>query len=190
MKFGFPDGKISLAILTLEDAEEFLDLAKRSLADLEPWMQPPLSFEAFRDLHARSQMADFKALTVRESASNALLGMVQLSQIFGGAFQSAYLSYWVGAGHGGRGRMQEALRLTLHYAFEGLGLHRLEANIQPGNARSIALVSRLGFVKEGFSVKYLKVLGEWKDHERWAIHREIWPEDGLENAGRPVWSAW
>jgi ribosomal-protein-alanine N-acetyltransferase len=68
--------------------------------------------------------------------------------------------------------MAEALAQVLDFAFGELGLHRLEANIQPGNARSIALVERLGFRKEGFSPRYLKIDGDWRDHERWAILAE------------------
>ena len=65
--------------------------------------------------------------------------------------------------------MTEAVRLATAHAFEALGLHRLEANIQPGNLRSIALVKRLGFRLEGFSPRYLRMGGEWRDHERWAL---------------------
>ncbi len=70
--------------------------------------------------------------------------------------------------------MREGLELVLGRAFTELGLHRLEANIQPGNHASIALVERCGFVREGFSERYLKVGGRWRDHERWAIRVEQW----------------
>ena len=70
--------------------------------------------------------------------------------------------------------MTEALRLALRYAFQQLKLHRLEANIQPRNFASIALVKRAGFVYEGYSRRYLKVCGRWRDHERWAIIAENW----------------
>lgn len=69
----------------------------------------------------------------------------------------------------GRGLMTEAVRQTVRRAFEDFGLHRVEANIQPGNLKSIGLVKRVGFMKEGFSRDYLKVDGGWRDHERWAI---------------------
>lgn len=67
------------------------------------------------------------------------------------------------------GFMTEALSSVANYAFGELGLHRLEANIQPENAASIALVRRLGFQKEGYSPRYLRMDGEWRDHERWAL---------------------
>jgi ribosomal-protein-alanine N-acetyltransferase len=65
--------------------------------------------------------------------------------------------------------MKEGLRLVLRYAFRELKLHRLEANIQPDNIPSLALVKSCGFRKEGLSPRYLKINGEWRDHERWAI---------------------
>jgi len=70
--------------------------------------------------------------------------------------------------------MTEALQLVLRHAFTKLELHRLEANIQPGNTASIALAKRCGFELEGYSPRYLKVGGRWRDHERWAIRAETW----------------
>ena len=95
-----------------------------------------------------------------------------MSHIFHGNFCSAYLGYYAGATFMGQGYMSEGLRLVLRHAFGALGLHRLEANIQPKNRASIHLVRRAGFRREGFSSRYLKVLGRWRDHERWAITAE------------------
>ncbi len=91
-----------------------------------------------------------------------------------GAFRSAYLGYYIGAPYARQGYMSEGIRLILQYAFKQLKLHRLEANIQPENLASIALVKRSGFVKEGYSRRYLKIGGRWRDHERWAILYEDW----------------
>ncbi len=86
-----------------------------------------------------------------------------------GLFQSGYLSYYAMAGHERQGLMREGLRAVIRHAFKELRLHRLEANIQPGNTASIALVRSCGFSKEGYSPRYLKIGGRWRDHERWAI---------------------
>jgi [ribosomal protein S5]-alanine N-acetyltransferase len=91
-----------------------------------------------------------------------------------GGFRSAYLGYYIGERYAGQGYMSEGIALMLQYAFKQLKLHRLEANIQPGNSASIALVKRAGFVREGYSRRYLKIGGRWRDHERWAIVYEDW----------------
>ena len=68
------------------------------------------------------------------------------------------------------------MQLVLARVFTELQLHRLEANIQPGNTASIELVTRAGFVHEGFAERYLKISGRWRDHEHWAIRAEQWRE--------------
>jgi ribosomal-protein-alanine N-acetyltransferase len=85
---------------------------------------------------------------------------------------NAYLGYAVGQPFAGQGYMAEGIDLVLRHAFGSMGLHRLEANIQPDNAASIALAKRAGFQLEGFSPRYLKIDGQWRDHERWAIVAE------------------
>jgi ribosomal-protein-alanine N-acetyltransferase len=105
---------------------------------------------------------------------DAVVGSITLSQIFRKAFQNAYLGYQLFGGFTGRGYMTEAVGLVLRFAFIDIRLHRVEANVQPENKRSIAVLKRNGFVKEGFSRRYLKIAGRWRDHERWAILREDW----------------
>ncbi len=100
--------------------------------------------------------------------------MVNLDDIVRGCFRSAYLGYYAFAPYAGRGLMQKGLSQVVTHAFEKMKLHRLEANIQPGNTASRALVKKLGFQREGFSRRYLKINGRWRDHERWAILAEDW----------------
>jgi ribosomal-protein-alanine N-acetyltransferase len=101
--------------------------------------------------------------------TGAIAGVIDISNAVRGSFQSAYLGYYAFAGCDRQGLMREGLQAVLRYAFRTLKLHRLEANIQPGNIASITLVRTCGFKKEGFSPRYLKVYGRWRDHERWAI---------------------
>ena len=73
-------------------------------------------------------------------------------------------------------KVQLAAGLGLRYAtaFGPLRMHRVGANIQPGNGASIALVRRLGFTREGYSRRYLFIDGDWRDHERFAMLAEDW----------------
>jgi ribosomal-protein-alanine N-acetyltransferase len=109
------------------------------------------------------------SLVARDRESGGIVGVIDQSQIFRKSFQNAYLSYYGMIAFARRGLMTEAIRLTARFAFDEIGLHRLEANIQPANVRSIALVQRVGFRKEGFSPRYLQISGVWCDHERWAL---------------------
>ena len=105
---------------------------------------------------------------------DAIAGVVNLNEIVRGLFKSTYLGYYGTVECAGQGLMTEGLDLALRYAFRKLGLHRAEANIQPDNLASIELVKRMGFRLEGYSPRYLKIAGAWRDHERWAILREDW----------------
>ncbi len=100
------------------------------------------------------------------------MGQASLSEIIRGPLQQAFLGYWIGRPFVRQGYMGEALPLVLRVAFGELKLHRVEANIQPGNAASIALARRVGFRMEGYSPRYLQIRGAWADHERWAMLSE------------------
>jgi ribosomal-protein-alanine N-acetyltransferase len=167
-----------------EDQEAFLETTRRSRAFHRPWVSPPTNSEGFQGYLQRTEGDDFEALLAIEHASGRIAGAFNLSQIFRGSFQNAYLGYWAAHGFQGRGLMSEALRLVLAYTFRTLKLHRIEANIQPDNAASKALVVRAGFRLEGFSPRYLKVAGRWRDHERWALTREDWHPTGTPSARR------
>ena len=134
-----------------------------------PWVSPSATPTAYRAWLARARRPDFKAFLVLRKGDNAIAGVINVSQIVLGNFRSAYLGYYGSAPLCGQGYMTEGLRLLVRHAFTTLGLHRLEANVQPANADSIALLRRCGFRQEGFSPRYLKIAGRWRDHERWTI---------------------
>ena len=104
---------------------------------------------------------------VRLCDDAALVGCTNLTNVVMGVLRSGYLGYFAFAAKAGQGLMTEGLRAVVRQAFGPPGLHRLEANIQPGNTASIALVRACGFVREGWSPKYQKNGAHWRDHERW-----------------------
>ncbi len=139
-----------------------------------PWMTGVCTDEDYRGLLSRVADAAFDPNFVCRNDDGAIVGFFNLGQIVRGPLQSAYLGYGAVAAHAGQGLMTEGMQLLLARAFGVLQLHRVEANIQPGNERSLALARRSGFVREGLSERYLKVGGVWRDHERWAIRVEQW----------------
>jgi ribosomal-protein-alanine N-acetyltransferase len=166
--------RVYLRTPTADDAVEFLAFVRDNRKFHRPWVYPPSSRARFLAYAHRCRRDDFQGLLVRRAEDASIIGAFNLSQIFRGGFQNAYLGYYGSSRHGGQGYMTEGMALVLLYAFRSLKLHRLEANIQPGNTASLALVKRCGFRKEGFSPRYLKVGGRWRDHERWAMTREDW----------------
>src|SRR5215510_6041107 len=159
---------------TIEDRDEFIHLNRASVRFYRRLATPISTAQQFTNYLRRCQREDFEGLLVCKRDDKAIVGSINLSQIYRGGFQCAYLGYQVGGPFARRGYMTEALQLCLSYAFGTMKLHRLEANIQPNNTASIALAKRVGFRKEGYSPRYLKICGRWRDHERWAILAEDW----------------
>lgn len=155
--------------ISASDGKELVVANRQSQAMHRPWTRPFTDMDSFLSYLEEMDGEKNVGLLARDSETESIVGVFNLSQIFRKGFQNAYLGFYGIQGQGGRGMMTAALKLTLAYAFDQLGLHRLEANIQPGNERSIALVQRVGFRREGFSPKYLQIDGIWRDHERWAI---------------------
>lgn len=153
----------------IADCDEFVSLMQASRDFHDPWLVSPNTNESFVAYLQGRQAPTDDGFLACDRESGKIIGVINLNCIVRGFFQSAYLGYYVGAPYARHGYMTEALRLVAAYAFGEMKLHRLEANIQPTNLSSIALVRKCGFRKEGFSPKYLKVLGEWRDHERWTL---------------------
>jgi len=165
-------GGVLLRHPVARDRDEFLERVRESRKLHGRWVSAPADVEAFAAWLKRTKGSDVESLLVCRRDDGAIAGVYNISQIFYGHFCSAYLGYYAFAPFGGRGYMREGLQLVLRHAFGPLGLHRLEANIQPENAPSIALVAGAGFHLEGLSPRYLKIAGRWRDHERWAILAE------------------
>jgi diamine N-acetyltransferase len=117
---------------------------------------------------------------------DGLAGVVGLSQIFHGRFGNAYLGYYAFTPHAGKGYLHEAISLVTRHGFEALGLHRIQASIQPGNARSIALIRACGFHLEGASPRYLDVGDGWRDHLTWVLLADGSPAEEVIASSGPV----
>jgi ribosomal-protein-alanine N-acetyltransferase len=169
-----PAGRVLLRAPVRDDRDEFISLMRASRAFHSPWATAPTDDERFAAYLADARRADFKAMLLCRVDDGAIMGFFNLSQIVRRGFQSAYLGYAVGAPFAGLGYMRDGLELVLRHAFTDLRLHRIEANIQPTNVSSLALARGAGFRREGFSPRYLKIGGRWRDHERWAILAEEW----------------
>lgn len=163
---------VSVLPVARSDADELIAANRASAKLHHPWAHPFTDSAGFDTYFESLDDTRMVGLIARDNSTDLAIGIFTLSEIVRGAFQSAYLGFYGLAGQVGRGLMTEALREALSFAFEELELHRVEANIQPENERSIALVKRAGFRKEGYSRKYLRIDGVWQDHERWAILAE------------------
>ena len=153
--------------VTKRDRNEFI-AAMRDAASLHrPWITPPTSRETFHSYLKRLDRDDHAGFLVIDRATDAIAGCININNIVRGTLLSATLGYYVTAPFSGRGYMREGLALAVEHAFRQLGLHRLEANIQPANRRSIRLVRHCGFRKEGISPRFMFINGAWQDHERW-----------------------
>jgi len=149
---------------------------------------PPLGDAMFTADGQRVRLTDAKVATVAGTGvgwwlfapeqPEAVLGQIHFSQIARRAFCNAMLGYAIDHGHEGRGLMREALQAALADAFgPRVYLHRIQANVRPENTRSLGLLDRLGFEREGLAREYLFIDGAWRDHVMTALRNPHWPVD-------------
>jgi ribosomal-protein-alanine N-acetyltransferase len=162
---------LAIRPVAASDEEAFVSAARLSRRLHRPWTTAPCDEAEFARYLARFDARSNFGFVVVLPGSAELAGAINLTNVVHGMLQSGYLGYFAFKGHEGRGYMTRGLSLVVRHAFRELGLHRVEANIQPGNIASIALVRTCGFSKEGYSPAYLKIGGRWCDHERWALVR-------------------
>jgi [ribosomal protein S5]-alanine N-acetyltransferase len=166
-----PDGsgRVTVRPVTSRDQSEFLDLVAASVDLHHPWMTLPATPQQFQAHLMRYERSGEESLLICVRDTGAIAGVANINSIIRGRFQNGSLAYAAFAPTAGHGYMSEGLALVLRHAFQHLRLHRLEANIQPGNHASLKLIRRLGFRREGYSPDMLFIDGAWRDHERWAI---------------------
>jgi len=169
--------RLSLRVPTMADYVVWAELRAASRTHLAPWeptwTPDELSRGAFRRrirVHQRDQRDETGiAFFLFNRHNNALVGGLTLSNIRRGVTQAGALGYWVGAPFAGQGLMSEAVAVLVPYAFDTLGLHRLEAACLPDNTASMRVLEKNGFAREGLARKYLKINGAWQDHVLFAL---------------------
>jgi ribosomal-protein-alanine N-acetyltransferase len=174
--------RVGIRHFTYEDGAEFTARARESKDLHHPWLFPPDSAQAYeayagRLIEDRTKAGFLVCEKDPDPASgdapgSSIAGFVNINNIVEGGFLSGALGYGAFAHAAGRGLMREGLDLVVRYEFGPMRLHRLEINVQPGNAASIALARSCGFHLEGFSPRMLYLDGAWRDHQRWAITAE------------------
>ncbi len=157
-----------------------------SRAFLEPW-EPRWTADELERSAWRYRLRRYRedyahgvaiAFFIFERTSGALLGGVTLGNIRHGVSQSGHIGYWIGERYAGRGYMVDALRLLARHAFETMRLHRIEAACIPANRRSVRVLEKAGFTREGLLRSYLKINGGWQDHYLYALIADDLREGG------------
>lgn len=168
---------VSLRLPVRGDYREWAALRDASRSFLEPWepswSSDELSRAAWRQ-RLRRYREDFStgsaiAFLVFENTTGRLVGGITLGHIRHGVAQSGQIGYWMGESHAGKGYMSEAIGLVVSYAFDTLRLHRIEAACIPENTRSIRVLEKAGFRREGLLRSYLRINGSWQDHYLYAL---------------------
>lgn len=159
------------------DYRQWYPLRSESRRFLEPWeptwRNDELTESSFRARVVRNEQefASGQALPLFLflKAEQQLLGGLTIGYIRRGASQCCMVGYWMGERHAGCGHMLSALKLAIPYIFGELQLHRIEAACIPDNERSIRLLEKAGFQREGYLREYLKINGEWRDHVMYSL---------------------
>lgn len=168
--------KVRLRMPQASDYREWAELRAISRGFLEPW-EPrwmPDEFERsawrLRINHYRRDFAQGAAMAffMFERGHGRLVGGITLGNIRHGVSKSAQIGYWIGQPYAGQGLMTDAVKTLSRFAFGELTLHRIEAACIPENSRSIRVLEKAGFRREGLLRSYLRINGVWQDHYLYA----------------------
>jgi ribosomal-protein-alanine N-acetyltransferase len=177
--------------LRLRDGAAWVEIRLRNEDWLAPWEATPpgtsaipLSWSERQTLGVFTQMLRTLRRQARQGSSlpfavtfeGRLAGQLTVGNVVRGAFNNAYVGYWVDQSVAGRGVMPMALAMVVDHCFGSVGLHRIEANVRPENAASKRVVEKLGFRQEGLHQRYLAIDGAYRDHVGYAVTVEDVPE--------------
>jgi [ribosomal protein S5]-alanine N-acetyltransferase len=169
------------------DVPELRRALRSNAAHLQPWSVAPgpgedpasltsVSGAILRHRREWKRGQSFVMMLTPQDREGRIIGRIALGGILLGAFQSAYLGYWMDAEHQGRGLMTEAVRAATTFAFRVAGLHRVQAAVMPRNTASLRVLDKAGYRREGVASRYLCIAGKWEDHVLFALTTEEWPD--------------
>jgi [ribosomal protein S5]-alanine N-acetyltransferase len=178
--------RVLLRPLTLHDFDQWREVRRHCQDWLTKWepSRVPGQPDTVEDRHAFSARCSARMREIQLGTGygfgifveGAFAGEININSIHRGAHQSAYVGYWIDQRLAGEGYMPESVVVVLEFAFETLGLHRLQISVIPRNTASRRVVEKLGIREEGLAVRYLEINGVWEDHIRFAITAEEWKE--------------
>ncbi|MBO0887246.1 MAG: GNAT family N-acetyltransferase, partial [Acidimicrobiales bacterium] len=185
-KTGLQGRRVKLRPIRESDFEQWREVRTRCRDWLVPWepLAPPGAPDVVTDRRAFAARCEARDRERQFGSgygfgifvNDRLAGEINLSAVQRGPFQSGYVGYWIDQALAGQGYMPEAAVVLFRYAFEELGLHRLQVSIIPRNRASRRVAEKLGLRDEGTALRYLQIYGKWEDHVRYAITAEEWAE--------------
>lgn len=167
------DGKgVRLRPARMSDYAAWAALRGQSKAYLQPWEpawpDDDLTRGSFkRRLSAYAYDLDRHLsypLLIFRDVDFTLVGAITLGQVRRGVIQSATLGYWIGQPFAGNGYASAAVEAVVCFAFDRLGLHRVEAACVPENIASHRVLMKQNFQLEGRATSYLRINDVWRDH--------------------------
>lgn len=169
--------RVHLRHPVMQDYAAWAELRALSRQHLTPW-EPQWTRDELTRSSFRRRLRQFQrelrddqgyAYLMFSDGDGTLLGGLNISNVRRGVSQAASIGYWMGAPYAGRGFMTEAARAAVAFAFSSLRLNRLEAACLPNNAASARVLEKVGFKYEGLARRYLKINGQWRDHNLFAL---------------------
>ncbi len=174
--------RVYIRPLHLDDVEALWELRVRNRSFFAPF--EPIRPDSHFTLQGQKELIEAAMKNWEEGTGYSfgiftdeqehILGRVNLSNVVRGAWQSCTIGYFLDQNMNGRGIMTEAVRLSVKFAFEHAGLHRVQAAVMPRNVASVRVVEKVGFMYEGLAKFYLKIYGNWEDHHIYSLTKEFW----------------
>ncbi|MCX6461099.1 MAG: GNAT family protein [Actinobacteria bacterium] len=176
------EGAVTLRPLRQRDATAWREVRARNAEWLGPWESTlpgpdsdrPASFGAMVRLLKHEARAG-RNLGFAITHDDRFVGQITLGGITWGSLRGAYVGYWIDQAVAGQGIAPTAVAMVCDHAWFNLQLHRIEVNVRPENERSLRVVDKLGFRREGVRPRYLHIDGEWRDHVSFALNSDEVP---------------